>query len=375
VNPLLAHTPDELRQRFGEAGLETWRADQVVRWVYERRVRDFEAMTDLSRSLRAELAGRWSARALRLDAVHRSADGTAKLALSTADGAGIEAVLIPEKQRRTLCVSSQIGCSLDCAFCATGRLGLGRNLRAEEIVDQALAAADLLARDGERLSHVVFMGMGEPLLNLRAVMQSIRVLSHPRAFGISPRRITVSTAGVVPRLEELAAALPVRIAISLHAPTDSQRDSLVPLNRRFPLAQLLSACDRLPTSRRAGLTFEYALIEGVNDSDADATRLAGLLRGRDAKVNVIPLNPVPGLPYRRPSDARVDRFAARVSSLGVLATVRRSRGDDVYAACGQLGRLSPPGVSEGSPDSLRYDPAECSTRSATSTVCETSSSR
>jgi 23S rRNA (adenine2503-C2)-methyltransferase len=313
-------------------------------------------------------------RALRLDAVHRSVDGTAKLALSTADGAGIEAVVIPEKQRRTLCVSSQIGCSLDCSFCATGRLGLGRNLRPEEIVDQALAAADLLAAQGERLSHVVFMGMGEPLLNLRAVAQAIRVLSHPRAFGISPRRITVSTAGVVPKLEELAAALPVRIAISLHATTDAQRDELVPLNRRFPLAKLLEACDRLPNPRRALITFEYALIEGVNDSDADAERLARLLRGRDAKVNVIPLNPVPGIPYRRPSDARVDHFAARVSRLGVLATVRRSRGDDVYAACGQLGRLSPEPTREGSRDSLRYEPAGCSTQSATSTGCATSSS-
>jgi 23S rRNA (adenine2503-C2)-methyltransferase len=341
VNSLLAHTPDELRGEFRAGGLEPWRADQVARWLFERRVRDFDAMTDLSRALRAELRGRWSARALALDDVKHSADGTAKLGLRTQDGAVIEAVVIPEKQRRTLCVSSQVGCSLDCAFCATGRLGLGRNLRAEEIVDQALVAAELLAAQGERLSHVVFMGMGEPLLNLRAVSQAIRVLSHPRAFGISPRRITVSTAGVVPRLEELAGSLPVRLAISLHATTDALRDELVPLNRRFPIATLLDACRRLPATRRDLLTFEYVLIEGRNDGDADAERLARLLGGLCAKVNVIPLNPYPGSPYRRPSDARIDRFAARVSSLGVLATVRRSRGDDVFAACGQLGRLSP----------------------------------
>jgi 23S rRNA (adenine2503-C2)-methyltransferase len=362
VNSLLAHTPDELRELFRAAGLEAWRADQVARWLYERRVREFEQMTDLSRELRAALAERWTARALALDAVHRSADGTFKLALHTADGALIETVMIPEKQRRTLCVSSQIGCSLDCAFCATGRLGLGRNLRAEEIVDQALAAAELLAESGERLSHVVFMGMGEPLLNLRAVSQAIRVLSHPRAFGISPRRITVSTAGVVPRLEELATALPVRIAISLHATTDAVRDELVPLNKRFPLAKLLEACAALPGSRRDLVTFEYALIEGVNDSDADAERLARLLRGHNAKVNVIPLNEFPGSRYRRPSDARIDRFAALVSRAGVLATVRRSRGDDIYAACGQLGRLSPAAdAREETGEKLRYASPGCST--------------
>jgi 23S rRNA (adenine2503-C2)-methyltransferase len=378
VNALLAHTPDELRELFRADGLEPWRADQVARWVFERRVCEFEAMTDLSRALRAELAARWSIRALSLASLHRSEDGTAKLALSTADGAEIEAVLIPEKQRRTLCVSSQVGCSLDCSFCATGRLGLGRNLRAEEIVAQALAASELLAESGERLSHVVFMGMGEPLLNLRAVTQAIRVLSHPRAFGISPRRITVSTAGVVPRLEALASALPVRLAISLHATTDAVRDRLVPLNRRFPLAQLLEACARLPGSKRDRLTFEYALIEGVNDSDDDAERLARMLRGREAKVNVIPLNPVPGIDYRRPSDARVDRFAELVSRGGVLATVRRSRGDDIYAACGQLGRLSAPEPSaarEGSAEAVRYASEACSTRSATFTGCATSSSR
>lgn len=361
MKSLLEHTPDELREEFRAAGLEAWRADQVARWLFERRVREFEAMTDLSQALRADLAARLSTRALTLDAVHRAVDGTAKLALSTHDGAVIEAVVIPEKQRRTLCVSSQIGCSLDCSFCATGRLGLGRNLSAAEIVDQALVAAELLAGTGERLSHVVFMGMGEPLLNLRAVTQAIRVLSHPRAFGISPRRITVSTAGVVPRLEELAASLPVRLAISLHATTDAVRDELVPLNRRFPLAKLLAACARLP-GRRDPITFEYALIEGKNDSDADAERLARLLRGQKAKVNLIPLNVFPGLAYRCPSDARIDRFAALVSRLGVLATVRRSRGDDIYAACGQLGRLSPPAdAREGSGDPVRYKSAECST--------------
>jgi 23S rRNA (adenine2503-C2)-methyltransferase len=206
------------------------------------------------------------------------------------------------------------------------------------------------------------MGMGEPLLNLRAVSQAIRVLAHPRAFGISTRRITVSTAGVVPRLEELAAALPVRIAISLHATTDAVRDELVPLNRRFPIARLLEATARMPAARREAVTFEYALIEGRNDSDADAQRLARLLRGQNAKVNVIPLNEFPGSPYRRPDDARIDRFAALVSQQGVLATVRRPRGDDVYAACGQLGRLSPRAdAREETAEKHRYANARCST--------------
>ena len=337
MNSLLAHTPAELRAAFAEAGTPGFRAAQVAQWVYGRRVRDFAAMGNLPAALRAELGKSWRTRALALESVHGAADGTRKLVLATADGARIEAVLIPEARRQTLCVSSQVGCSLDCAFCATGRMGLGRNLRADEIVDQALHAAELLDADGRALTHVVFMGMGEPLLNLKHVLQAIRVLTDPDAFGLAPRRITVSTAGVAPKIAELGEAVPVRLAISLHAARDELRDVLVPLNRRFPIAELLAACAKFPTPRRERLSFEYTLIAGVNDSASDAHALAALARKVHAKVNLIPLNEHPGTTYRRPSEARMDAFLGVLAAERVTATLRRSRGDDIYAACGQLG--------------------------------------
>ena len=340
MNSLLALTPDELRARFGADGFPAFRGGQIARWLYAQHERDFERMTNLPRNLRAELAAKWSARSLERVAVHAAADGTRKLVLATADGARIEAVLIPEERRQTLCVSSQIGCSLDCSFCATGRMGLGRNLRAEEIVDQVLHACELLDADGKALTHVVFMGMGEPLLNLKNVVQALRVLVHPEGFGLAPRRITVSTAGVVPKLAELGEAVPVRLAVSLHATSDALRDELVPLNKRFPIAELLEACAKFPVAARDRLSFEYALLAGVNDSDEDARRLARLALGARAKVNLIPMNEHPGSPYRRPDDARIDSFASELARAGVTATVRRSRGDDIYAACGQLGARS-----------------------------------
>jgi 23S rRNA (adenine2503-C2)-methyltransferase len=337
LKPLLAHTPDELRAAFAAAGTPGFRAAQVARWVYGRRVRDFAAMGNLPAALRAELAGGWRTRSLERIAVHGAADGTRKLVLGTADGARIEAVLIPEARRQTLCVSSQVGCSLDCAFCATGRMGLGRNLRADEIVDQALHAAELLDADGRALTHVVFMGMGEPLLNLKHVVQAIRVLTDEAAFGLAPRRITVSTAGVAPKIAELGKAVPVRLAISLHAARDELRDVLVPLNRRFGIAELLAACAAFPTPKRERLSFEYTLIAGVNDSLADAHALAALARKAHAKVNLIPLNEHPGTSYRRPSEARMDAFLGALAAERVTATLRRARGDDIFAACGQLG--------------------------------------
>ena len=257
--------------------------------------------------------------------MHAAADGTRKLVLGTRDGARIESVLIPEGRRQTLCVSSQIGCSLDCSFCATGRMGLGRNLRAEEIVDQVLHACELLDADGKALTHVVFMGMGEPLLNLANVVQAIRVLTHAEAFALSPKRITVSTAGVVPKLAELGAAVPVRLAVSLHATRDALRDELVPLNRRFPLAALLEACAAYPIAKRDRLSFEYALLAGVNDSDDDARELARIALDARAKINLIPMNEHPGSPYRRPSEARIDAFLAVLADAGVGATLRSAR--------------------------------------------------
>ena len=340
MKALLAHTPDELRAEFASAGTPAFRAAQVAQWLYGRRVRDFAAMANLPAGLRSALGASWRPRSLALASAHRAADGTRKLVLATGDGAKIEAVIIPEARRQTLCVSSQVGCSLDCAFCATGRMGLGRNLRPDEIVDQALHAAELLAEEGRALTHVVFMGMGEPLLNLKNVVQAIRILTHPDAFGLAPRRITVSTAGVAPKIAELGAAVPVRLAISLHAARDELRDVLVPLNRRFPIDELLAACKAFPTPKRERISFEYTLIDHVNDAPADAHALARLARRARAKVNLIPLNEHPGTTYRRPSEARMEAFLAALAADGVTATLRRARGDDIFAACGQLGALS-----------------------------------
>jgi 23S rRNA (adenine2503-C2)-methyltransferase len=337
VKALLGLTPDELRAAFASDGVPAFRAAQVSSWLYGRRVRDFAAMPNLPAKLRDELAATWRTRSLERVSVHGAADGTRKLVLATVDGARIESVIIPEARRQTLCVSSQIGCSLDCVFCATGRMGLGRNLRADEIVDQALHASELLAEDGRSLTHIVFMGMGEPLLNLKHVVQAIRVLTHEDAFGLAPRRITVSTAGVAPKIAELGLAVPVRLAISLHAATDELRDVLVPLNRRFSIAELMEACAAFPTPKRERLSFEYTLIAGVNDSVADARALAALAKKAHAKVNLIPLNEHPGTAYRRPSEARMDAFLGALAAERVTATLRRSRGDDIFAACGQLG--------------------------------------
>jgi 23S rRNA (adenine2503-C2)-methyltransferase len=341
MRSLLAHTPDELARTFGSEGLDAFRARQVARWIYGRGVRDFEAMTNLGHALRADLATRWRTQALQAAALHRSRDGTVKLELQTEEGARIETVIIPEERRNTVCVSSQVGCSLDCTFCATGRLGLLRNLRTEEIVDQVLHARSVLAEQGERPTHVVFMGMGEPLLNLRHVVAAVRILTHPEAGGFAPRRLTVSTAGVVPKMAELGRAVRVQLAVSLHATTDEVRSRLVPLNRRFSLAALLEGCRAYPLGPRGRISFEYALIRDLNDAPADARRLVGLLSGIPSLVNLIPLNEHPGTRFVRSDEATVDRFAGILAEAGTPVTVRRSRGGDILAACGQLGAAHP----------------------------------
>lgn len=342
---VLAHTAEELRGAFVAQGIAPYRAGQVLRWIYRRGEREFAAMTDLERGLRSDLAACWTTRSLERLAVHASADGTEKLVLGTGEGARLETVLIPEARRNTICVSSQLGCGLDCSFCATGRLGFARNLRADEIVDQVLHAAEWLALRGERPTHVVYMGMGEPLLNTAQVVQSLRILCDPQGFALAPRRVTVSTAGVVPRMRELGEAVPVRLAISLHATTDAVRDALVPLNRRYPIRVLLDACRRQPLPPRSRLSFEYTLIRGVNDAPADARRLVRLLHGIRALVNLLPLNEHPGTHHRRPDADAVDAFARVLARARLPVAVRRSRGDDIYAACGQLGALSSAGAT------------------------------
>jgi 23S rRNA (adenine2503-C2)-methyltransferase len=325
-----------LRAQLAEAGERPYRAEQIAAWLYRRGVEDPEQMTDLGAELRARLAGEWRLSELEVDRVDRSVDGTCKAALVARDGARIESVLIPEDDRTTLCVSTQVGCAMACTFCATGFMGFRRNLRAGEIVDQVCRMRELTPAD-RPISNVVFMGMGEPLLNLAAVVEAIRLLIDPKAFAIAPRRVTVSTVGLVPKIAELLEQVPVNLAVSLHATTDEVRDRLVPLNRRYPLAELLGALRALPTvTARRPVFFEYTLIEGVNDSIDDANRLPGLLHGIPSKLNLIPMNPHPDSPFRPPGDAVIDRFLGALSRRGMTVTLRRSRGPDIQAACGQL---------------------------------------
>ncbi len=334
-------TVDDLRARFQAEGIAPYHADQVAAWVYARGVEAFEAMTDLGAELRRRLARSWSMRALELTQLQRSRDGTLKGRLRARDGAVVEAVWIPEEERTTLCLSTQVGCPLACSFCATGAMGFQRNLTVAEILDQVCRMQDVLPGD-RRLTNVVFMGMGEPLLNLAAVVRAIRVLLHPRAFALAPRRITVSTAGVVPRIRALLEQVPVNLAVSLHATTDAVRDRLVPLNRRFPLAVLLEELRKLDAlTRRRPVFFEYTLMAGVNDAPDDARRLVRLLRDVPAKLNVIPMNPHPDAIERPPPPEVCDRFLAEIAAGGLTVTLRRPRGDDIAAACGQLAGREP----------------------------------
>jgi 23S rRNA (adenine2503-C2)-methyltransferase len=342
-------SPDTLRARFKADGISPYRADQVARWLYARGVDDPAQMTDLPAELRERLAREYEAPALRVRNPQVSVDGTIKAALVTRDERVIEAVLIPEEERTTLCVSTQVGCPLACSFCATGTLGLDRNLAVAEIVEQVVRMAALLP-EGRRITNVVFMGMGEPLLNLKNVVEAVRTLIHPKGFGMAPRRVTVSTAGVVPRIADLLEQVPVNLAVSLHAASDALRDELVPINRKFPLAELFSALRAIPRlSRRHPIFFEYTLLAGVNDSPADAERLVRLLRGVPAKVNLIPVNPHPGSPYRAPAPEVAERFMAVLAEADLTVTLRRSRGADIDAACGQLAARSPAAQSSAPP--------------------------
>jgi 23S rRNA (adenine2503-C2)-methyltransferase len=292
-------------------------------------------MDNLPRTLRDDLDRKFSLPQLPPPQVATSRDRTRKLLFVLDARASIESVLIPDPPRLTLCISSQAGCAMGCEFCATARLGLSRNLSAAEIVGQVLAAQEHLDF-GERISNVVFMGMGEPLANYDAVAEAIEILCADWGLGLSGRRVTVSTVGLVPQMQQLVRDTPANLAVSLTATTDAQRDTLMPVNRRFPLAVLLGACRSLPIPQRRRITFEYVLLAGVNDSAADAKRLAGLLHGIRSKVNLIPFNPFPGAGFDCPSEETVRRFREDLLSRGVHATVRQHRGRDVQAACGQL---------------------------------------
>lgn len=326
---------------FERIGEKPFRARQVMQWVHQRGVSDFEAMTDLGKGLRARLQALTEIRAPAVVMDHLSADGTRKWLLQVSGGSCIEAVFIPERQRGTLCISSQVGCALDCSFCATAAQGFNRNLTAEEIIGQVWLAKQALARDYGRqraITNVVFMGMGEPLLNLQNVIPAIKVLLDDYAYGLSKRRVTVSTSGVVPALDKLRRRTDVALAVSLHAPDDALRNELVPLNRKYPIAELLAACRRYAASRERhmSITFEYVMLDGVNDSVRHAGALAALLHDLPAKVNLIPFNSFPGTRYRRSPASTVYRFQSELHNRGVRTTTRRTRGEDIDAACGQL---------------------------------------
>jgi 23S rRNA (adenine2503-C2)-methyltransferase len=329
-----------LRRELQKLGVPAYRADQVAAWLYRHGVEDPMEMSNLDLSLRRQLAEGWKTRALDRAAMECSSDGTRKLVLRAHDGALIEAVLIPEERRHTLCISTQVGCPLACSFCATGALGFTRNLTTAEIVDQVCRAREVLAEE-DRLSNIVFMGMGEPLLNLPAVSDAIAILTDPKAFAMAPRRITVSTAGLVPKIRPLLEIGPINLAVSLHATSDDVRDVLVPLNQRFPLATLLDYLrgEELISHRRP-VFFEYTLMAGVNDSPEDAERLPQLLRGIPSKLNVIPMNAHIDAPYRAPAPDVIDRFTAILHAAGLRVTLRRNRGADIDAACGQLAARS-----------------------------------
>jgi 23S rRNA (adenine2503-C2)-methyltransferase len=330
------HARPALRDIFSARGWPAYRAEQVLGWLYRSDAESIEAMTNVPSAIRERLAEEFDVDALTVEATQRSVDGTVKLLLGAADGARIEAVLIPEERRHTLCVSTQVGCPLTCDFCATGALGFTRNLTCGEIVDQVMHARRIMGPEAT-ITNLVFMGMGEPLLNLPNVSEAIRLLTDPKAFAIAPRRVTVSTAGVLPQIAPLLEVAPIHLAVSLHATTDEVRDVLVPLNKRFPLGELLETLRNEPRiNRRRPVFFEYTLMEGINDSEEDARRLPGLISGLAAKVNVIPMNPHPDAPYRPPAPEVVDRFTEILHSAGVRVTLRRDRGRDIDAACGQL---------------------------------------
>jgi 23S rRNA (adenine2503-C2)-methyltransferase len=352
-------TPAELRERVVARREPSYRVEQLFRWLHGPgaggigAVRTADAPGSAPRALREALLAEAPLQPLAIDTIREAADGTRKLRLRTHDGRFIESVLIPddkpERGKLTLCVSSQVGCALDCGFCATATLGFGRHLAAGEIVEQLYWAMEI---SGQKPTNIVFMGMGEPLHNLANVKRALSLLQHPWGAGLSPRRITVSTVGLVSGIEELAQTQPApNLAISLNATTDEVRSQLMPVNRRWNIAALLDAARRFPLAHHRRVTFEYVLLDGVNDHDQDAARLPRLLRGIPSKVNLIPWNPVAGIAFRRPTEERIFAFQNALRAAGLPVYIRTPRGDDVDAACGQLAARAEPLVT------LRSGPA------------------
>jgi 23S rRNA (adenine2503-C2)-methyltransferase len=315
-----------------------YRTHQIMKWAYHQRELDFAGMTNLSKAFRGWLAEEAEYRLPEVVTCRESADGTVKWVVRVSNGNCVETVLIPDRGRNTLCVSSQVGCMLDCTFCATGKQGFNGNLSTGEIIGQVWLANDWLAERGETVTNVVLMGMGEPLLNFDAVLAATELMMDDLAFGISKRRVTISTAGVVPAIYDLARVSDVSLAISLHAPTDELRDRLVPLNRKYPIAELLAACRHYVEGlgERRSLTMEYTLMKGVNDQLEHAKQLADLLRDVRCKINLIPFNPFPSSGFERPDPDAVRRFQTYLMNDGYATMLRTTRGEDIEAACGQL---------------------------------------
>ncbi len=325
---------------FAGQGEKPYRARQVLKWVYHQDVDDFEGMTNLGKALRARLADAFEVRLPEIAMDRESADGSRKWLFRLADGNCIETVYIPDGDRGTLCVSSQVGCALNCTFCSTATQGFNRNLDTAEIVGQVLLARRLLAANSERervLTNIVMMGMGEPLLNFDNVVRAMNLMRDDLAFGFARKRITLSTSGIVPEIDRLKSVCDVSLAVSLHAPDDALRDELVPVNRKYPIAELLEACRRYVAGEpRRKITFEYVMLDGVNDSDRHARALLQLMQSVPSKVNLIPFNPFPHTRYRRSPQERIDRFREILFRGGITTITRKTRGDDIDAACGQL---------------------------------------
>ncbi|MFZ5465825.1 MAG: 23S rRNA (adenine(2503)-C(2))-methyltransferase RlmN [Pseudomonadota bacterium] len=338
---LLGLPKGKLEQFFVEMGEKPFRAAQVMKWIHQRGVIDFAEMSDLSKALREKLAQVAEIRIPEVQFEQKSRDGTMKWVLRLDSGNSVEMVYIPERERATLCVSSQVGCALACTFCSTGRQGFNRNMSAAEIVSQLFMAEHRLVEKSlpsdRKVSNIVFMGMGEPLLNFEAVVDAAEIMMEDNAYGLSKRRVTVSTSGVVPAMARLQERGDVALAVSLHAPNDALRDVLVPLNQKYPLKELMAACDAYaPNAPTAHITYEYVMLHDVNDTDRHADELIALLRGRPAKVNLIPFNPFPQSGYQRSSNDRIERFMRRLEAANITTIPRRTRGDDIDAACGQL---------------------------------------
>ncbi|MFS2222059.1 bifunctional tRNA (adenosine(37)-C2)-methyltransferase TrmG/ribosomal RNA large subunit methyltransferase RlmN [Pantoea sp. B65] len=339
---LLDLNRQQMREFFSSIGEKPFRADQVMKWIYHYCSDDFDQMTDINKVLRGKLKELTEIRAPEVAEEMRSADGTIKWAIRVGDQL-VETVYIPEKDRATLCVSSQVGCALECKFCSTAQQGFNRNLRVSEIIGQVWRAAKIIGAariTGQRpITNVVMMGMGEPLLNLNNVVPAMEIMLDDFGFGLSKRRVTLSTSGVVPALDKLGDMIDVALAISLHAPNDKIRDEIVPINKKYNIATFLAAVQRYigkSNANQGRVTIEYVMLDHINDSTDDAHELAALLKDTPCKINLIPWNPFPGAPYGRSSNSRVDRFSKVLMDYGFTTIVRKTRGDDIDAACGQL---------------------------------------